>query len=153
LTYEWKVDGRAVRGGALYEVKNLSVGNHAVEVTAITSSGARVSHQWTVEIRKDDEDRETIWSPQLELFDLTNTVSADRRTVIVGGKLRNVDRERATDNVVVWVQAVNGQGEEISRRLTLPSPQPIEPGQTATFQVKLNNQAAAVDFRVEVVSK
>lgn len=153
LTYEWKVDGRAVRGDALFEVKDLSVGNHTVEATAITSSGARVSHQWTVEVKKDDEERPTIWSPQLEIFDLTNTVSADKRTVIVAGKLRNVDQERATDNVVVWVKAINGQGEEVARRMTLPSPQPLEPGQTATFQVQLNNQPDAVDFRVQVVSK
>lgn len=153
LTYEWKVDGRAVRSDALFELKDQPVGTHEVDVTAITSSGERVSHRWTVEVRKDDGDRPTIWSPQLEIFDLTNTVSTDKKAVIVTGKLRNTDQERATDNVIVWVVAINGQGEEIARRMTLPSPQPIEPGRTATFQVQLNNQADAVDFRVQVVSK
>lgn len=153
LTYEWKVDGRATRGDDLFEVKDLSVGNHTVEVTAITSSGARVSHQWTVEVKKDDDERPAIWSPQLEIFDLINTVSTDKKTVIVTGKLRNTDQERATDNVIVWVKAVNGQGEEIARRMSLPSPQPLEPGRTATFQVQLHNHPEAVDFRVQVVSK
>ncbi len=153
LTYEWKVDGRAVRGETLFELKDQPVGNHEVEVTAITSSGARVSHQWMVDVRKDEGDRPTIWSPQLEISGLTNTVSADKKTVIVSGKLRNSDQERATDNVIVWVTVVNGQGQEISRRLTLPSPQPIEPGRTATFQLQLDNRDDAVDFRVQVVSK
>ena len=106
-----------------------------------------------MEVRKDDGERPTIWSPQLEISNLTNTVSADKKTVIVTGKLRNVDQERSTDNVIVWVTAVNGRGEEVSRRMTLPSPQPIEPGRTATFQVQLGNQDDAVDFRVQVVSK
>ena len=153
LTYEWKVDGRAVRGETLFELKDQPVGNHEVEVTAITSSGARVSHQWMVDVRKDEGDRPTIWSPQLEISGLTNTVSADKKTVIVSGKLRNSDQERATDNVIVWVTVINGQGQEISRRLTLPSPQPIEPGRTATFQLQLDNRDDAVDFRVQVVSK
>ena len=153
LTYEWKVDGRAVRSGALFELKDQPVGTHEVDVTAITSSGERVSQHWTVEVRKDDGDRPTIWSPQLEIFDLTNTVSTDKKAVVVTGKLRNTDQERATDNVIVWVVAINGQGEEIARRMTLPSPQPIEPGRTATFQAQLNNQADAVDFRVQVISK
>jgi hypothetical protein len=73
--------------------------------------------------------------------------------VIVTGKLRNTDAERAAENVIVWVTAVNGQGGEISRQMTLPSPQPIEPGRTSTFQVQLSNRDDAVDFRVQVVSK
>ena len=153
LTYEWKVDGRAVRGETLFELKDQPVGNHEVEVTATTSSGAHVSHQWTVEVRKDEGDRSAIWSPQLEISGLTNSVSADKKTVIVSGKLRNSDQERATDNVIVWVTAINGRGQEISRRMTLPSPQPIEPGRTATFQVQLSNRDEAVDFRVQVVNK
>jgi hypothetical protein len=153
LTYEWKIDGRAVRGGTLFEFKDQPVGSHDVEVTAITSSGARVSHQWTVEVRKDEGDRPTIWSPQLEISDLTNTVSVDKKTVIIAGKLRNLDAERVAENVVVWVTAVNGQGGEISRQMTLPSPQPIEPGRTSRFQVQLSNRDDAVDFRVQVVSK
>ena len=153
LTYEWKVNGRAVRGNALFELKDQPVGTHEVEVTATTAAGERVAHRWTVEVRKDDGDRATIWSPQLEIFDLSNTVSADKKTVIVSGKLRNTDTERATDNIIVWVTAINGQGEEISRRMTLPSPQPVEPGRTASFHLQLNNQTDAVDFRVQVVSK
>jgi hypothetical protein len=153
LTYEWKVDGRAVPGDTLFELKDQPVGNHEVEVTATTSSGAHISHQWTVEVRKDEGDRAAIWSPQLELSGLTNSVSADKKTVIVSGKLRNTDQERATDNVIVWVTAINGRGQEVSRRMTLPSPQPIEPGRTASFQVQLSNREDAVDFRVQVVNK
>ena len=153
LTYEWKVDGRAVRGDTLFELKDQPVGNHEVEVTATTSSGAHISHQWTVEVRKDEGDRAAIWSPQLEISGLTNSVSADKKTIIVSGKLRNVDQERATDNVIIWVTAINGRGQEVSRRMTLPSPQPIEPGRTANFQVQLSNRDDAVDFRVQVVSK
>ncbi|MBM4255080.1 MAG: hypothetical protein FJ147_04195 [Deltaproteobacteria bacterium] len=153
LDYEWKLDGRAVRGNSFFEFKDQPVGTHELEVTAITSSGARVAHRWTVEVRKDESDRPTIWSPQLEISDLTNTVSADKKRVEVTGKLRNTDTERAAENVIVWVTAVNGQGEEISRRMTLPSPQPIEPGRTSTFHVQLNNRDDAVDFRVQVVSK
>jgi serine/threonine-protein kinase len=153
LTYEWKVDGRAVRGDTLFEFKDQPVGSHDVEVTAITASGARVSHRWTVEVRKDEGERAAIYSPQLEISDLTNTVSADKKMVIVTGKLRNTDAERAAENVIVWVTAVNGQGGEISRQMTLPSPQPIEPGRTSTFQVQLSNRDDAVDFRVQVVSK
>lgn len=153
LTYEWKVDGRPVRGGTLFEFKDQPIGSHEVEVTAILSSGARVSQQWTVEVRRDEGERAAIYSPQLEISDLTNTVSADKKTVIVTGKLRNADAERAAENVIVWVTAVNGQGEEVSRRMTLPSPQPVDPGRTSIFQVQLANRDDAVDFRVQVVSK
>jgi hypothetical protein len=153
LRYEWKVNGKPVEGRELFEFKNRSIGTHEVEVTVISPTDERISHQWTVQVRSDEADRPSIWAPRLEIVELDNTLSKDKKVVTVSGKVRNSDEERTADNVIVWVSAINAQGEPMTRRLVLPSPQPLAPGQVAAFQVKLLNRDTASDFHVEVVSK
>jgi hypothetical protein len=154
LRYEWKVDGRPVTGRELFEFKNQTPGTHEVEVTTTGPSGATIAPKWTVEVQEEQTmaDRAPVWAPYLKLFDLENEISADKKQVIIRGKVENVD-ERNADNVVVWVTALNPQGQTVTRRLALPSPQPLAPGQTATFQVALSNREDAADFHFELVSK
>ncbi|MGE0821403.1 MAG: protein kinase [Candidatus Binatia bacterium] len=153
LTYEWKVNGKRVARGPVFEFKDQPVGAHEIVMTATTAAGQKVSQQWAVEVRKDEGMYEPTWSPRLELSDLINTVSVDRKQVVVTGTLRNTDSERQADNVIVWVTAVNTGGQEVARQLALPDGQPLKPGQTTTFRVPLANHPDATDFRVEVISK
>jgi serine/threonine protein kinase len=153
LRYEWTVNGKPVEGRELFEFKNHPIGTHQVEVVALSATGERVSHQWTVQVRSDDAERPSIWAPRLEIVELDNVLSKNKKFVTVLGKVRNTDEERTADNVIVWVSALNAQGEAVTRRMTLPSPQPLAPGQTAAFQVQLVNNDTALDFHVEVVSK
>lgn len=154
LRYEWKVDGQPAAGKELFEFKNQPTGTHEVEVTTTAPSGVSLTQRWTVEVREEQasSERAPIWSPYLEVFDLENTVTADKKQVLVTGKIRNID-ERSADNVVVWITARDEKGEPVARRLALPNPQPLAPGQVAAFRVPLANHDAATDFRVEVVSK
>jgi hypothetical protein len=152
LRYEWKVDGRPVAGRELFEFKNQLPGTHEVAVTTTDPSGAAITHTWTVAVRQEPETRPSAWAPRLEIFDLESAVSANKEQVTVRGKVRNID-ERDADNVVVWVTALNPQRQTLLRRLVLPMPQPLAPGQVTTFQVALRNHEAVTDFHVEVVSK
>lgn len=153
LRYEWKIDDKRVEGEALLEFKNQPVGTHRVEVVVLSSTGERVTHQWTVEVQPDKADRPSIWAPLLEIVELDNALSKDKQTVTVWGTVRNTDEERTADNVIVWVSVVNMQGDAVARRMTLPRPQPLAPGQVASFQVQFAHHDTMSDFRVEVVSK
>jgi hypothetical protein len=53
----------------------------------------------------------------------------------------------------VWISALNDQQEVVSRRLALPAPQPLAPGQVATFALSFANRSEISDFRIEIVSK
>ena len=153
LVYDWKLNGRTVSQDTSFEFKDQPVGSYELAVTVFTVSGGRASQQWTVEVRPDENPRSANGAPPLEVSDLSNTTSEDQKTVTVTGKLRNTDRDRTADNVLVSVTAVTADGKEVVRRITLPSPQPIEPGQTASFHVELPNLPEAADFRVQVVNK
>jgi hypothetical protein len=153
LRYEWKINGKSVEGHELLEFKNQPIGTHRVEVAVLSAAGERVTHQWTVQVRPDEADRPSIWAPLLEIVELDNTLSKDKKVVTVTGTVRNTDEERTADNVIVWVSAINAQEEAVARRMTLPSPQPLAPGQVASFRVQFANHDAMSDFRVEVLSK
>ncbi|MSQ48309.1 MAG: serine/threonine protein kinase [Deltaproteobacteria bacterium] len=153
LRYEWKINGTPVNGHELLEFKNQPIGTHRVEVAVLSAVGERVTHQWTVQVRADEADRPSIWAPRLEIVELDNTRSKDKKFVTVTGTIRNIDEERTADNVIVWVSAINAQGDTVSRRMTLPTLQPLAPGQVAPFRVAFANRDAMSDFRVEVLSK
>jgi tetratricopeptide (TPR) repeat protein len=153
LRYEWKMNGTPVAGHELFEFKNQPVGTHRVEVAVLSAAGERVTHLWTVQVRPDEADRPSIWAPRLEIVELDNALSKDKKTVTVSGTVRNIDEERTADTVIVWVSAIGAQGEAIARRMTLPSPQPLAPGQAATFRLQFANHEDMSDFRVEVLSK
>jgi tetratricopeptide (TPR) repeat protein len=153
LRYEWKVNGNPVAGHELFEFKNQPIGTHRVEVAVLSVTGERVMHQWTVQVRADEADRPSIWAPRLEIVELDNALSKDKKIVTVSGTVRNIDEERTADTVIVWVSAIGAQGEAIARRMTLPSPQPLAPGQVATFRLQFANHDNMSDFRVEVLSK
>ena len=153
LRYEWKIDGKPVEGHELLEFKNQPIGTHRVEVAVLSAAGERVTHQWTVQVRSDEADRPSIWAPRLEIVELENILSKDKKVVTVTGTVRNIDEERTADNVIVWISAVSAQGETIARRMTLPNPQPLAPGQVAPFRAQFVNHDTMSDFRVEVLSK
>jgi hypothetical protein len=154
IRYEWKIDGRPVVGQELLEFKNQKPGRHEVEVTAAGPSGTVVVHRWTVDVRERQETdpQGPVGPPHLEMFELDNNLSTDKKQLIVKGKLRNVGDHDA-ENVIIWISALDSQQGTISRRLALPSPQPLAPGQEATFQTIFSNRNEIADFRVEIVSK
>lgn len=154
IQYAWKINGRPAVGRELLEFKDQPPGRHEVEVRATGPSGASVVHRWVVEVRERPGMDELAFGgpPHLEMFELDNEVSADRKLVVVKGKLRNVS-EREAENVIVWISALDAQQSVISRRLALPAPQPLAPGQAATFALSFANRSEISDFRVEIVSK
>lgn len=154
IRYEWKINGRSVVGQELLEFKNQKPGRHEVEVTATGPSGATANHRWSVDVqeRQDTDPQGPVGPPHLEMFELDNDVSADKKQLIVKGKLRNVGDHDA-ENVIIWISALDAQQGTVSRRLALPSPQPLAPGQEATFQTIFSNRNEIADFRVEIVSK
>jgi tetratricopeptide (TPR) repeat protein/predicted Ser/Thr protein kinase len=154
LNYQWKIDGRPVSGQEVIEFKNKPVGAHKIEVTVAASSGLNVIHQWTVTVRKEEgEDlNPPTLAPVLQVFDLDNTTSKDKKIITISGKVRNLD-EKSAENVLVTISAVGVDGQPVLRRLVLPSPQPLPGGETATFQFAIANHETISDFRVEVVSK
>lgn len=154
ILYEWKIDGRSAAGRELLEFKNQKPGRHEVEVTATGPSGVSVGHKWVVEVqeRQDTDPQGPVGPPHLEMFELDNDVSADKKQLVVKGKLRNVGDHDA-ENVIIWISALDAQQGTVSRRLALPSPQPLAPGQEATFQTIFSNRNEIADFRVEIVSK
>jgi hypothetical protein len=113
-----------------------------------------VAHRWVVDVqeRPGMDELEFGGPPHLEIFELDNEVSADKQQVVVKGKLRNVSGHEA-ENVIVWISALNDQQAVVSRRLALPAPQPLAPGQMATFALSFANRSEISDFRVEIVSK
>lgn len=154
IQYAWKIDGRPVAGRELVEFKDQPPGVHEVEVRATGPSGASVTHRWVVEVqeRPGMEKLEFSGPPHLEMFELDNEVSADKKQVVVKGKLRNVS-DREAENVIVWISALNDQQAVVSRRLALPAPQTLPPGQAATFALSFVNRNEISDFRIEIVSK
>jgi anti-sigma factor RsiW len=53
--------------------------------------------------------------------------------------------------VVVWV-STRDQGEKVlARRIAVPTPQPLAPGQVGSFQVLLPNQTSVAGFHYEVL--
>lgn len=154
LNYQWKIDSRPVSGQEVIEFKNKPVGVHRVEVTVSASSGLSVIHQWTVAVRKEEgEDLNPLTlAPVLQVFDLDNTTSKDKKTITISGKVRNL-AEKSAENVVVTISAVGADGQPVLRRIVLPTPQPLPGGETATFQLAIANHETITDFRVEVVSK
>jgi hypothetical protein len=154
IRYEWKIDGRPVAGHEVFEFKNQAPGRYEVEVVASGPSGASVSHRWSVEVweRQKDDTQFAGGPPYLEVFDLSNETNADKNQLVVKGKIRNVG-DRDAENVIIWVSALDSQREVVSRRLVLPTPQPLSPGQSAIFQTAFSNRADIADFHIEAVSK
>ncbi|MBI3798120.1 MAG: hypothetical protein HY268_14285, partial [Deltaproteobacteria bacterium] len=155
LSYQWKIDGRPASGQEVIEFKNKPVGTHKVEVAVTAaSSGLNVAHQWTVTVRKEEgEDlNPPTLAPVLQVFDLDNTTSKDKKVITISGKVRNLD-DKSAENVLVTISAVGADGQPVVRRVVLPSPQPLAGGETATFQFAIANRETISDFRVEVVSK
>ncbi|MBI3799539.1 MAG: protein kinase [Deltaproteobacteria bacterium] len=155
LSYQWKIDGRPASGQEVIEFKNKPVGTHKIEVTVTAaSSGLNVTHQWTVTVRKEEgEDlNPPTLAPVLQVFDLDNSTSKDKKTITISGKVRNLD-DKSAENVLVTISAVGADGQPVVRRVVLPTPQPLPGGEIATFQFAIANRETISDFRVEVVSK
>jgi len=154
LSYQWKIDSRPVSGQEVIEFKNKPVGTHKIEVTVTAPSGTSVTHQWTVAVRKEEgeELNPATLAPVLQVFDLDNTTSKDKKTITISGKVRNLD-EKSAENVLVTISAVGADGQPVVRRVVLPTPQPLAGGEIATFQFAIANRETISDFRVEVVSK
>ncbi|MBI3795679.1 MAG: PKD domain-containing protein [Deltaproteobacteria bacterium] len=156
LRYEWTVNGQSVPGREVFEFKDQPLGLYEILVAVTPSSGVPLQHRWTVDVHDVEESDNIgpVWLPRIEIFDMKDIVtSSDQPVVIVTGKVRNLDKVRSADNVVVWV-STRDQGEKLlSRRIAVPTPQPLAPDRVGTFQVLMPNLASAAGFRYEVLNR
>lgn len=155
LRYEWTVDGQSVAGREIFEFKDQPLGSHDVLVVVTPSSGASLQQRWTVDVRdvKESDDIGLIWRPRIEIFDTKDLVtSVDLPVLEVTGKVRNLDDARSADNVVVWVSTRDQSGKTLSRRIAVPTPQPLASARVGTFQVLVPNQAAVAGLHYEVLN-
>lgn len=83
-------------------------------------------------------------------FDIEH--GANPKELIVQGAVRNTG-SRATRELKVWVEAVDGAGARVVTRETYPDQQEIAPGEAARFRVVLPNDPAIRTVRVEAFGK
>jgi hypothetical protein len=154
LDYKWTVNGRSVPGREVFEFKDQPLGLYEIGVVVAPSSGVPLQHRWAVEVHgvEESDNIGPIWQPRIEIFDQKDIVSsADQPMLMVTGKVRNLDEVRSADNVVLWVSTRDQGGKFLSRRIAVPTPQPLAPGQVGSFEVLLPNQAAVAGFHYEVL--
>jgi hypothetical protein len=90
--------------------------------------------------------------PKIEIADLNETSSADRKTVTVSGTLVNRGTG-ATRAVYVHVEALDADGAVIVSADSEPSSETIPPGGTGTFSVTFENRANIDRYHVEAVTR
>jgi hypothetical protein len=83
-------------------------------------------------------------------FDLQH--GEDPKQLIVTGSVRNTG-SRATRELKVWVEAVDGAGARVVTREIYPDDQEVAPGSAARFRVVLPNDPAIRTVRVEAFGK
>jgi len=60
---------------------------------------------------------------------------------------------RASHDVKVWVEGLDGGGSRVARGEALPTPQEVAPGTEARFIVRLPNDTAIRTFHVEAIGR
>ena len=74
--------------------------------------------------------------------------SEDRQSVFVEGTLRN-QGTGATKQIQVKVEALDEAGHVVTTATALPTPQVIQPEESATFVVRFPNDSAVRSYHVE----
>lgn len=158
LRYEWSLDDNLVSTEEIFELKNQPPGVHTVEVTVRTPSGARTTQIWTVEIRKKEEGDPDVpserWPAEVsaQMDDIVTDVTK-KEPITLSGSVRNVGK-REVDSLAIWVTAVDENDRPLSRRmLSVPQPQPLQPGQSARFSVRMTNRSGNTRFIAQPICR
>ncbi len=99
-----------------------------------------------------EEEIKPVEKLDVAIIDLTETPSADRRTITVSGRLVNRGT-RVTREVRVHVEVLDKDGAVIIRAEPSPSTETIAPGSTATFSVSFESQPDIDRYHVEAISR
>jgi predicted Ser/Thr protein kinase len=153
LSYEWKLDGVMQDAHAdRFELSLDKPGEHRL-TAVVRGPGGEATHDWRVEVGEAAPPREASLSagktpPELEILDLTDSVSKNKRYVMVEGKIKNRG-DAAVERLVVLVQAFDQEGTIVTEQDGVPAPQPLAPGEVATFRVRLENSKSIDGYRVQ----
>jgi serine/threonine-protein kinase len=161
LSYEWRVDDAVqAEHGNRFELRVSEPGTHRVTASARGPEGKPVSRDWRVEIAAEaaqapengpgPESAAVVSSspPDVEILDFNDAVSKDRRSLTLEGKVKN-HGQSAIEHLNVVVQALDAGGNVVGEEAGVPHPQPLPPGQTASFRIRMNNDQRVQSFRVE----
>ena len=161
LSYEWRVDDAVqAEHGNRFELHPTEPGTHRVAASARGPEGKPVSRDWRVEVAAEaaqapesgpgPESAAVVSSSpaDVEILDFNDTVSKDRRSLTVEGKVKN-HGQSPIERLNVVVQALDGSGNVVGEEAGVPHPEPLPPGQTASFRIRMNNDQRVQSFRVE----
>ena len=86
--------------------------------------------------------------PYVIIVGTKQSESEDRQNVFVEGTLRN-QGTGATKQIHVTVEALDEAGHVVTTATALPTPQVIQPEESATFVVRFPNDSAVRSYHVE----
>jgi predicted Ser/Thr protein kinase len=168
LSVTWSVDGRPMGTTPTlrYEAPaEKRASSHVITAEAVGSAGTRARATWHVAVAATAEVPPEVQSTpggiasvptppaishgplDVEILDLQDSVSTDKRTLTVAGKLKN----RGTspiERLTVIVQALDEGENLVSEESGVPTPQPLPPGDVATFRVSMANSRHVQSFHV-----
>ena len=85
--------------------------------------------------------------PDIEILDLSDSLSKNKRTLTVEGKVQNRGSGEV-QRLVVLVQALDDSGEVVNEGDGVPQPLPLPPGSSASFRISMGNNSKIRSFRV-----
>ena len=85
--------------------------------------------------------------PDIEILDLSDSLSKNRRTLTVEGKVQNRGSAEV-QRLVVLVQALDDSGDVVNEGDGVPQPLPLPPGNSASFRISMSNNSKIRSFRV-----
>jgi hypothetical protein len=154
LSYEWQLDGVVQPGsGDRFELHDVAPGDHRVAAVVRGPTGAQVTQQWSVAVTAGPEAGAppigaVPGAAEVEIVDLSDTPTRDKRGLMVEGKLRNRGAG-AIERLVVLVQGLDEAGNVVAEEDGVPAPQPLAPGELAFFRLRMANDGAIRSFRVQ----
>jgi hypothetical protein len=89
---------------------------------------------------------------EFQIGPIKETASTDGAAVFVEGTVRNVG-SRPSRDVKVSVEGLDSGGTRVVSADTLPTPQAIAPGTSATFVVRLPNDPAVRTYHVVAIGR
>ncbi|HUI27962.1 MAG TPA: FxLYD domain-containing protein [Candidatus Kryptonia bacterium] len=99
-----------------------------------------------------EEKVEPLEQPQLEIVDLQETPSADKKLVTLTGILRN-HGTGPTHHLLVRVEARDENDAVLLSADAAPTTEVVPPGATATFTVTVENRREVARYHVEALAR
>ena len=99
-----------------------------------------------------EEDVQALEQPQLEIVDLHELPTADKKRVTLTGTLRN-HGTGPTRHLVVRVEARDQDDAVLLSAEATPSTEIVPPGGAVTFSVTVDNRSDVVRYHVETLAR